>query len=173
MKKILSISLVLLGLLETNAGVIGDFFGQNPTNTWDVSTYALNNLTSSKLDVSKGWGGGIRTGYWLTPSVGAALDLSYCDQSWTFATIGLTARGTINLGAIGSVSPYAVAGPGYTFTRSGTGQTINQELVAKAGAGAVVHLSFLKWADLFGEYSYTTTSPKEQELVIFGFTKRF
>lgn len=146
---------------------IGDFFKNNPTNTFDVSAYGLVNVADSVPTLKDGIGGGGRVGYWLTPAIGAALDLSYCDHSWTFASLSLAGRGTINVGQLGTLSTYLMAGPGWNIETS-----LEQDVVAVAGGGA--SLTFKKWPTvaLFGEYQQVFTD-REQQRVAFGVTKRF
>jgi len=160
---------------QTNSGsilgTIEAFFANNPTNSWETSVYGLNNITQSKLSLADGWGGGARIGYWLTRSVGANLDVSYCDSSWTFASLGLAGRGTINLGTLGSVTPYITAGPGWNAkTKDGV---TTQKAVVVAGGGATLDLKAIKWCSFFAEYDHVTTSPDPQNRIIFGITKRF
>src|SRR3990167_6057277 len=94
----------LLAVSTSQAGTlwdtVGDFFAQNPTNSWDVSAYGLKNLSTDPPGIANGLGGGARVGYWLTPNIGAALDVSYCETSWTFASLGIAARGTFHIGAL-------------------------------------------------------------------------
>lgn len=183
MKKLIGIIGVVLVATVIHAGsiteMISDFFGGNPTNSWDLSTYAVNNLQSSikteaKPDnsVAHGWGGGVRAGYWLNPTVGTTLDVSYCDSQWTFASLSLTARGTITLGNLGTVSPYVMAGPGYSLAYD-EDSVLQQNVVVFAGGGATLHINKLKAFDLFAEYVTATTQPERQDRVQFGVTKRF
>jgi hypothetical protein len=147
---------------------VGDFFANNPTNSWDVSGYGIY-LNSGKLAEGvkpNGFGGGARLGYWLSPSVGAALDASYADSSWTFMSLGLAGRGTVNVGGYASLTLYATAGPGWNVRGP------EQRLVAEAGGGAVLEIKALKWLQFFGEYQYITTSAP-QERIIFGLVRRF
>jgi hypothetical protein len=149
---------------------VAAFFAGNPTNSWDVSAYGVCNTKSTLQDVAKGWGAGARVGYWLNPSVGASIDLSYCDSSWTFASIGLAGRGTIKLGSIGTVSPYITAGPGVNIKSSASG--VEPTIVVVAGGGATLHFDKLKWCDFFGEYRHVTTT-EAQDLITFGIVKKF
>lgn len=178
--KILTIigAVIVLMAVNVKASVFSDItdmaqqmFNNNPSNTWDVSTYALNNLNSTAQDAAKGWGAGAKIGYWLNPSVGTTLDVSYCNSTWTFASLSLTARGTINISSFGTISPYVYAGPGYSFTKSETG--IEQSVVAVAGSGATLHINKLTWFDFFGEYAHITTTPDAQDRIQFGITRRF
>lgn len=138
------------------------FVANNPTNTWDTSVYALANRTSKF-----GYGGGVRVGYWMNPSVGAALDANYCDSSWTFTSLGLTARGTVNVSTIATVSPYATVGAGWNI--NGAQQTV----VAVVGAGGTLHIKGWDYFDLFGEYQKVTLSPDSQQRLLVGLTRKF
>lgn len=172
-KTLVGIGVAALLATSLNASLWSDFFNNNPSNQWDVTAYGLNNVSTSQLDISRGWGGGARVGYWISPSVGASLDFNYCDSRWTFGSLALTARGTINLGSLGSVSPYVLAGPGYSFQYSNPGGVSPQEVVAIAGSGATLHFNAIKWCDFMGEYVHITTKPEAQNQVRFGITKRF
>ena len=161
----------LLAVSTSQAGTlwdtVGDFFAQNPTNSWDVSAYGLKNLSTDPPGIANGLGGGARVGYWLTPNIGAALDVSYCETSWTFASLGIAARGTFHIGSL-DVTPYISAGPGWNIDAKGLGP----EIVALAGGGASVTLKkWPSWA-AFAEYT-TVLTEKEQRRVVFGLTKRF
>ena len=157
-------------VLTSIGTTVAQFFANNPQNSWDVSGYGLNNVAQSQLDISKGWGGGARVGYWLNPSVGASLDLSYCNSSWTFASIGLAGRGTITFGTLGTISPYITAGPGLNIKSAANGAT--PTVVVVAGGGATIHVNAIKWCDFFGEYRHVTTT-EPQDLIAFGITKHF
>jgi hypothetical protein len=146
---------------------VKNFFANNPTNTWDVSGYGL----ASRSD-HFGYGAGTRFGYWLTPSVGAALDFNYCDSSWTFTSLGLAGRGTINVGPLGSVSPYASIGAGWNIRGGTVPGSYNQSVVAVAGGGATIHIAAIKWFDFVGEYQHLTMNPN-QDRILFGITRRF
>jgi hypothetical protein len=178
MKKLIIVTSLFVAIsLQAQSNIVSDikgtvvqFLAQNPTNTWDVTSYIVNNTTSSRLAISEGWGGGARVGYWLNPSVGASLDINYCEGAWTFTSLGLAARGTINLGSFGSVSPYATLGAGWNMTGSGAGATAS--VVAVAGSGGTLHINSIKWFDFMGEYQHiTTTIP--QDRIVFGIVKRF
>ena len=149
----------------------GSVFKNNPTNTWDVSMYGLNDISKSKLDIKDGWGAGVRVGYWLSPAIGASVDVSYCDASWTFASLGLTARATFNVGSFASVTPYVVAGPGWNVSKGLNGVT--GSVVAVAGAGGELDIKAVKWCKFFGEYSRVIGSGDVQERVQFGIKKTF
>lgn len=147
--------------------VVKSFFANNPTNTWDITGYGLQNLDTTSF------GAGARVGYWLTPSVGAALDASYCDSSWTFMSLGLAARGTVKLGDVGSVSPFITAGAGWNVkTPADLGDELKQTVVAVAGGGATLHFEKVKWFDFFGEYQYVS-GIEGGNRILFGLTKRF
>ncbi len=147
---------------------IGDFFAANPTNSFDLSAYGLKNLSTEVPGIANGLGGGARIGYWLTPSVGAALDVSYCESSWTFASLGLAGRGTFHVGSLLDVTPYVSAGPGWNIEATGLGQSI----VAVAGGGATITITKWKGLSFFAEYTKVLTE-KQQDRVQFGITKRF
>jgi hypothetical protein len=148
-------------------GIVKDFFANNPTNTWDVSGFGL----VSRSD-HFGYGAGTRVGYWITPSVGAALDFNYCDSSWTFTSLGLAGRGTINVKNIGFVSPYATVGAGWNINGGDVPGTYQQSVVAVAGTGATIHINAIKWFDFVGEYQHVTMTPN-QDRILFGITRRF
>jgi ABC-type amino acid transport substrate-binding protein len=138
------------------------FVANNPTNTWDASVYALANRTDKF-----GYGGGARVGYWMNPSVGAALDVNWCDHAWTFTSLGLTARGTINVGTVATVSPYGTVGAGWNI--HGADQTV----VAVVGTGGVLHINGFDWFDIFSEYQKVTLSPDSQQRLLLGITRKF
>lgn len=141
-------------------GTISDFFANNPTNTFDLTGYGIYDITT------KGAGGGARVGYWITPSVGAALDVGYCDSSWTFANLGLSGRGTVKLGDIANLTLHASAGPGWNIN----GQS--QSVVVFASTGGTLHINKWKYFDFLGEYQHVTTEAN-QDRVIFGLTRKF
>jgi len=170
MKKLTTLAATLLLAFTTSAGimdVVSDFFAANPTNSWDVSTYGLKNVTSETPGISGGLGAGARIGYWLTPFAGVALDGSYCDSSWTFASLGIAARGTFRIGTVATVTPYVTAGPGWNIQSD-----LTKEVVAVAGAGASVTWTKYPSVSAFGEYVSILTD-KQQNRVQFGLTKRF
>ena len=144
-----------------NTGVA--FIKNNPTNTYDVSTYAV----VSQSD-KYGYGAGARIGYWINPSVGAALDVNYCGNSWMFTSLGLAGRGTINLPPQATLGLYATAGAGWNWN-NGASPTV----AAVVGAGGTLHINNFDWFDLFGEYQHVTLSPDSQNRVLLGVTKRF
>lgn len=176
MKKLITVIgvaalLATVNAQETGGGLwdtLGTFFKNNPTNSWDVSSYGLWKESAATLSLNKAssFGAGARVGYWITPAVGAALDLSYCDRSWTFASLGLAGRATITLGSVGTLSPYASVGPGWNI------QGEQKSIVAVAAGGATLHINKLPWFDLFGEYQHITTT-ETQNRIAFGLTKRF
>jgi hypothetical protein len=138
------------------------FVANNPTNTYDVSVYGVANKTDKY-----GYGGGLRVGYWMTPSVGAALDLNYCDSSWMFTSLGLAGRGTIKAGTIATVSLYASAGAGWNI------QGAEQTVVGVVGTGGTLHINGWDYFDLFSEYQHVTISPDSQNRILVGLTRRF
>ena len=150
---------------------LGDFFRNNPSNNWDVTTYALYNVSNVSSNTADGLGAGVRVGYWfpsdaLKGSVGAAVDLSYNDHAWTAASVGLAGRGTIRFGDIASVTLHAVAGPGWNIHGAA------RSIVAVVGTGGNLHINKLPWVDFFGEYQHLTTSPEAQDRVLLGVTYR-
>ncbi len=142
-------------------GEVQKFFANNPTNKLDLSSYAL-----FSTQATNGWGGGLRASYWLTPAVGAAIQVDYCDSSWTFASLGLAGRGTLTLGSIGSLTPYVTAGPAWNIR----GKT--PSLVAEAGAGGELAINAIKWLRFFGEYQHITVEPAQDRFLI-GITHPF
>lgn len=139
------------------------FIANNPTNTYDVSVYGV----ASQSD-KYGYGAGVRVGYWLSPSIGAALDVNYCDSSWMFTSLGLTGRGTLNLSTVGTLGLYATAGAGWNWNAS-TGKTI----VAVVGAGGTLHINGWDYFDGFAEYQHVTLSPDNQNRLLLGLTRKF
>ena len=142
---------------------VKDFFTDNPTNIYDVSTYAV-----VSRNAHYGYGGGVRVGYWITPSVGAALDVNYADSSWMFTSLGLAGRGTINLSTYGALTLYATAGAGWDIN-SGASPTV----VGVVGSGGNLHINGFDWFDMFGEYQYITLSPENQQRIVAGITRKF
>ena len=139
------------------------FIANNPTNIYDVSTYAV-----VSRNAHYGYGGGVRVGYWITPSVGAALDVNYADSSWMFTSLGLAGRGTINLSTYGALTLYATAGAGWDIN-SGASPTV----VGVVGSGGNLHINGFDWFDMFGEYQYITLSPENQQRIVAGITRKF
>lgn len=174
MKRIILIAIVAgcFGAYHARAGsvwdTVGDFFAANPTNKWDLSGYgiALNSDDFAEGVRPNGWGGGTRIGYWLNPSVGAALDANYAQSSWTFTSLALTARGTFAIGEAARVTPYVLAGAGWNI--NGPARSV----VAVAGGGAVLDLKPVRWFKFFGEFQHVTTS-EPQNRVLFGIVKSF
>lgn len=155
---------------QTNGGVLTDigntviqFFKNNPTNTFDVSGYGLMDTAATN-----GFGGGARLSYWPSPMVGASIDLSYCDRSWTFASLAIDLRGTIHLFSGVDLTPYGAVGPGWNIQGKGS-----SPVVFTATGGSVRISPLAKYVDaFFGEFQYVTTSPPEKRFAV-GLTKRF
>lgn len=167
MKKLILAIGVALCCVTVNAqfssnvlSTVDSFFKNNPTNAIDITAYGL------QVVESKEFGAGTRMSYWLTPSVGAALDVSYVNGNWTFTSLALGARGTVKLGDAGSVSPFVSAGSGWNI--KGPEETI----VAIGTAGATIHINRIKYFDLFGEYQYISGKETENRIA-FGITKKF
>ena len=167
----LALASVITVPAQTNTGgfwdTIGQFLSNNPTNSWDVSAYAVYNLTDTPESVADNLGAGTRISYWIDPSIGAALDFSYCNNSWTFASLALQARGTIHLKNFADISPYVLAGPGWNI-ETGDGRLTTDDLapsiVAVAGGGVSVAFHKLpKWSG-FGEYVHITTREPQNRI---------
>lgn len=152
------------------AGEFGDiihgFLAGNPTNAWDVSAYGLRNLSANTASVAERWGAGARISYWLRPAIGAALDASYCDHAWTFASLALTARGSFWVGPV-RVTPYAHTGPGWNINSD-----FSKTIVAVAGGGASFEWTGRKWPALFVEWN-DVIADRDQKRLIWGITWRF
>lgn len=164
------------GLWDDIGGTVKDFFANNPTNSWDVWMYGLNNVNTSRpwaadRNIAGGWGGGVGISYNVKPFADVSLQSWYCDSTWTLASVNLTFKGTIKLNKDGTsfVQPYAGAGPGWNIQ---TGQNgIENTVVAVASGGAVIRWAWLRdWSkcDLFGDYTVVTPLPETQKLVRFG-----
>jgi hypothetical protein len=166
MKRIVAILALFGAILARAEGPldwVNQFFSNNPTEKWDVWAYGIHLNSPGKADgvAAYGFGGGTALSYWLNPAVGAKLSLDWADSSWTLASLGMSARGTIRFGDSISVSPFVEAGPGWNVRGPA------KSIVAVAGGGATVSISGLPF-DIFGGYQYITTSPKEQERILFG-----
>ena len=142
--------------------VIGNFFNNAPTNTWEVGGYGIYISDAEAAEITAdSFGGGARVQYKVSPSLGAALDLSYARSSWTFASLAFTVQGGINFGQTATLAPYVFAGPGWNIKGP------EQSIVAVTGGGADLDIKALKWFKFFGEYRYiTTTDPQDQ--IVFG-----
>ena len=137
------------------------FLNNNPSGVWDLSVYGLKNTTTSEASVANGFGFGMRAGYWVKPMIGVSADFSYCDSTWTFASLGLNARATITLAGKVDVTPYVVAGPGWTMSGS-----LEKEICAVAGTGVSVKLKAKPQYAIFGEYMKVMTSPEQNRIQI-------
>jgi hypothetical protein len=175
MKKLISISIGLAlcasaAVAQTNTfgNQVSAFFRQNPTTLWEVGGYGMADVTSQTLSKDLGgYGGGGRVSYWITPSVGAALDVNYSGNGGlSYGVFSLAGRGTLHLGKVADVTLYGIGGPGYQLKGG------NKSLIAMIGSGGDVKPSFFKWGKFFGEYQHRTTSP-ETRLVLFGIKKEF
>lgn len=154
--------------------VLTQFLLNNPTNSWDVSGYGIVNLSPGFAgDTAERFGGGTRIGYWLpgtnafSRSVGAALDLSYCDHNWTFASLALEMRGTVYLGQHSFLTLHVATGPGFNLDGAGNNSTV----VFDVASGGTLHIDGLP-VDILAEYQHVSTSPA-QDRVVLGLTKHF
>lgn len=148
--------------------LIEEFINNNPSQKWEVWSYGIKLNSPGKADgvAAYGLGGGAAISYWINPSVGAKLSADWCDSSWTFASLGMTARGTVRLADSVALSPFAEAGPGWNVKGP------ERSVVAVAGAGATLSIKGAPF-DIFGAYQYVTTSPREQERILFGLKLKF
>jgi len=168
MKKLLAVIgltalLVSVSQAQTPLEMLSKFFGNAPTNTWELKTYVAYDDSPAPEKIAYGLGGGARLSYLVASGLQTCLDLNWCEGGWTFGTFSVELRGGVNIGSIAKLSPYAFAGPGWSF-QSWAG---DKSLVAVAGAGADIDIPAVKWLKLFAEYQKRTTNP-ETTLLIAG-----
>ena len=126
----------------------------------------MKDVTLGGTPAAYGLGGGARIAYWVDKSIGAALDASYCDSSWTFASLALAGRGTFNLGTVAKFTPYVTAGPGWNIRGP------SQSVVAVAGGGGSLSFTKLPKLAFFGEF-VTILNDTSVQRVQAGITYRF
>ena len=156
MKRIITLAAVLMLAASAQASSFWDnvqtFFDNAPTNKVDIGLYGVKDVTLGKTPQLYGLGAGLSLSYWITPVVGAALRVDYCDSSWTATSLALSGRGAVNIGTFAKFTPYVFVGPAWNIKGP------SQEFVVDAGGGGEV--SFTKWPKwaFFGEFHHLTTT---------------
>lgn len=139
---------------DTVGGTISDFFGNAPTNNWDVTVFSV--YVPHKVDTENvkpyEFGGGLGVSYWLTPNVGAELAGDWTPSGVTLTSVSFSGRGTINFGKSITVSPFVGLGVGYVFQQPNDPSPV----IAVAEGGVALAIKGLP-VKFVGSYQYFTT----------------